>query len=795
MELNDILRHFRGIKNVAPNRYECHCPAHDDKHPSMSLYINSGEWVQPKCFTGCSEEAILEAVGLKKSDLYIGSKPYKPKVVLETTYEYKQADGTLSYCKKRMDYEDGTKKFQFFLPDGTSGLKGIPHIPYNLSDVKKTSTVYFVEGEKCADVVSKQGYVATTLDCGANSKMSEANAKFFEGKTVIILPDNDEPGKKYAQMIKKYIPWAVIKELPGLPSKGDIYDWLEQGHTMDEINKLPETITESEMPKLSDYAPDKRQQGAVLLDIISEEQVELFLNENNAAYVEVPIERHKEIYALDSKDFELWAQRLFYAKTKKVIYKDGLTQAIAILTADTKFGHRLSCPLANRVAEKSGDFWYDLTNQDWSAIKVNSAGWSVVEDVPKLFCRYRHQMGQAMPQSGGKLSHIFQYINMTKYQMLFLCWLVSCFVPGIPHPMPIFYGEKGAAKSTTCVLLKRLIDPSVLDTLTLSKDERTLIVNLQQHYFLPFDNVSSISNETSDTLCRAITGGAVQQRKMFTNGEDCIFTFKRCIALNGINNVANRSDLLDRSILFELERVTEDRRRELQDVYRSFEADRPFLLGAIFDTLVSAINIYPNVALDGLTRMADFCRWGYAIAEAIGGYGDLFLQEYKSNQADQNTEAINADVVAFLIVELMSNQIKWEGRVSDLFNKLREEGEKHGISPSNKSMPQAPNSLSRRIKAVKSNLESAGITFEFDSKRSSGMFITLSNTVSPLPPYYVDIANTPCAAKGTGNGGSSGGINGDTTRSRTESAPKIAHDTNQNEDNDDNEDDYADVEF
>lgn len=509
MELNEIISRFPNSKKTADNRYESVCPAHNDKHPSLSLYVN-GDWVNIKCFAGCSEDDILRTVGLKKADLYIGNKSYKPKEVNEEIYHYKKSDGTLSYSKKRLNYEDGTKSFLFYLPDGTLGLKGVPHIPYNLPNVTDATIIYFVEGEKCAEAIIKQGYAATTLDCGANSKWSSQYTKYFKGKTVIIIPDNDKPGANYAKMIKQNIPWAVIKELPGLKEKEDIYDWLQSGHTMSEIEKIPESVVNNEDNRISDFSMDKRQNSEILLDIIKHENVELFLNENNDAYMEVPIEQHKEIYALESKDFSLWSQRLFHEKTKKAICKESLAQTVAILVADTKFGNKPNYTLANRVAGNGNRFWYDLTNNKLSAIQITSEGWSVVEDVPKLFCRYRHQAPQAIPKSGGELTKIFQYINMTGYQTLFLCWLISCFVPNIPHPMPIFYGEKGAAKSTSCVLLKRLLDPSVMDTLSLSKDERSLVVNLQQHYFLPFDNVSAISNDISDTLCRAITGGAVQ---------------------------------------------------------------------------------------------------------------------------------------------------------------------------------------------------------------------------------------------------------------------------------------------
>ncbi len=769
--LNDILAKLKPYQlKQRRNRYECLCPCHDDKTPSLIIYVNK-DWVNIECMAHCPEEAVLHALGLRKRDLYIGNQPYKQSdkktVVKETVYPYRNSDGTLLYSKKRLDYEDGTKSFLFVLPDGTYGLKGTHHIPFNLPEVSKADTIYFVEGEKCAEAVNKQGFTATTLDSGSNSKFTETDGKYFMGKKVIIIPDNDKPGMEYAKKVKAVIPWAVIKLLPDLPQKGDIYDWLQAGHSMSEIDSLPELpeseIDEADNGEISDYALDKRQKSTILLDIIRNEKTEFFLDGRNEAYAEFVIDGHKENCSLESSEFSLWAQNLFYQKTGRALSREALNQVIAILKAQTKFGESPTYVLNNRVAKLDGDFVYDLTNREWSAVRINSDGWNITEDVSKLFYRYRHQTPQAMPKRGGSLDKIFQYINMSEYRLLFCCWLVSCFVPDIPHPMPILFGEKGAAKSTACVLLKKLIDPSALETLTLTKDYKTLLVNLQQHHYLPFDNVSAISNETSDTLCRAITGGAVQERKLHTNGDDYIFTFKRCLTLNGINNVANRSDLLDRSILFELERVTEDKRKELQGIYDSFEADKPYLLGAVFDILSKAIKIYPTVRLDKLTRMADFCRWGYAIAEAIGGSGDNFMKEYKSNQKIQNVEAVNSDIVAFLIVEFMRNTESWTGRVSELLVRLKEEAEKQGINPNIKSMPKAPNSLSRRIKEVKSNLENVGITFEISLRNSRGTYITLNNgnlsPLPPLPPYRIDLGKILSALNGGINGDTNGDVN------------------------------------
>jgi len=481
--------------------------------------------------------------------------------------------------------------------------------------------------------------------------------------------------------------------------------------------------------------PPAKSQAEILLGLVEASGIELFQSDTKDLYAVIPIKNHREIWSLGSKDFENWLNKLFYDTFKKPVNNDAVKQTMSVLSAKAQFDNPEPIKLATRVTEHESVFWYDLTNPTWQAVKITAGGWGVLDNPPILFNRYRHQTAQPTPATSGDIRKILNHINMKKGQeILFLCWLASCFVPNIPHPIPIFFGEKGAAKSTTCSFLKMLIDPSALDTLKLQNDERALTVNLQQHWFLPFDNVSYINDETSDTLCRAITGSGIQQRKLFTNGEDCIFTFKRCLAINGINNVATRPDLLDRSLLIELERISETDRRELAEVQADFDADRPAILGGILDTLVKAMQILPTVKLAKLPRMADFTRWGYAIGEALGeGMGQQFLDEYSANRESQNTEAINSDPVALLIIDLMEGIEKWDGKVSELHSVLSDKAQDNGINAKSKSFPQSPNHLSRRLRGIKSNLEAVGITFEI-YKQSSGMNISLKvSNLSALP--------------------------------------------------------------
>jgi hypothetical protein len=97
------------------------------------------------------------------------------------------------------------------------------------------------------------------------------------------------------------------------------------------------------------------------------------------------------------------------------------------------------------------------------------------------------------------------------------------------HPALVLYGEKATAKSTLQELIKMLVDPSVIRTLAFSRNIEGMIQKLAHNYICYFDNVSKISESISDILCRAVTGSGFSKRELFTNDDDVIYNFIRCI--------------------------------------------------------------------------------------------------------------------------------------------------------------------------------------------------------------------------------------------------------------------------
>ncbi|MBN1443107.1 MAG: DUF3631 domain-containing protein [Planctomycetes bacterium] len=152
------------------------------------------------------------------------------------TYDYKGENGDLLYQVVRREDQSGAKDFRQRRPDGRGGwiwrLGDARRVLYRLPDLvaRPGEAVHLVEGEKDADRLAALGLLATTAPMGAG-KWRPEYGESLRGRDIIILPDNDEPGRRHArEVLRSLRPLARsvrVVELPGLPPKGDVSDWLD----------------------------------------------------------------------------------------------------------------------------------------------------------------------------------------------------------------------------------------------------------------------------------------------------------------------------------------------------------------------------------------------------------------------------------------------------------------------------------------------------------------------------------------------------------------------------------------
>lgn len=452
-----------------------------------------------------------------------------------------------------------------------------------------------------------------------------------------------------------------------------------------------------------------------LIRLAQEQCSELFTDERGNPFVQIPVDGHLEIWPLKGARFQRWLAAQYRATYGQPPHTQALKQAILILWTECDKGKEHK--LCNRVAWHEGALYYDLADDACRAVKVTGSRWQIVDNPPILFRRYDHQKPQAEPVQGGDAKALLKYLNLPDRipQLLLLVNVGGCFIPDIPHPITVVTGPQGSAKSSLFRFVRAVVDPSRLPTLSFPPKREELVQQLDHHWFSPFDNVTRLSVWQSDALCRASTGEGMSKRVLYTNNDDFIYEFRRCVGINGITNPATRADLLDRCLIFNLPSIPPRERQSENELWEQFDKDLPGILGGFFDALSHALATQP-VKLPWLPRLADFARRGAGIAEGLGYSQHEFIEAYRTHIGELHQLAMEAQPLAQAIVALMQGQPEWEGTATELLQASQEVAVFQGIDTNSKSWPTTPEWASKRLGEAEHNLQQAGIQVHRDRK-------------------------------------------------------------------------------
>lgn len=251
------LRHFK-IKKRYGDKTQCQCPAHDDKHASLTI-TKGRKCTLFYCHAGCTVDAVLNAAGLEKKDTFYDVEPRSPnwkayveareKRRIEAVYDYVSINGAYAFTKIRLEGKKiiygklQNDRFTYGLGHDV-GRKSYKAIYGSLQAIKKAiaegKPIFIPEGEKDADTLIKQGYTAFAYG-GVNDWQSDF-ATLVQGADVYILADNDEAGKRVAETIQNDIKTVaksskIIVPMPDKP-KADITDYFSSGHSKQEFEQM-----------------------------------------------------------------------------------------------------------------------------------------------------------------------------------------------------------------------------------------------------------------------------------------------------------------------------------------------------------------------------------------------------------------------------------------------------------------------------------------------------------------------------------------------------------------------------
>jgi len=262
------------------------CPAHDDKHPSLSIDEGRDGKALVVCRTGCSQDDVIDALrglglwpeapDLARATLRrpvgvsnitspahnqtpgqhdAGVTPAPPTTVIVPGPDLSPPDFKALLGKEPTDYWDYLDAAGAPLgytvrtegPDGKKEMRPVtwcngawkvkafsePRPLYGLAHLAERPDVQvlIVEGEKTAVAASKlfDDFVVVTWPggCGAVGK---ADWRVLDGRTVTVWPDADEPGLKAASEVADRLPGATVVILPeGLPKGWDLADDISAG--------------------------------------------------------------------------------------------------------------------------------------------------------------------------------------------------------------------------------------------------------------------------------------------------------------------------------------------------------------------------------------------------------------------------------------------------------------------------------------------------------------------------------------------------------------------------------------
>jgi hypothetical protein len=466
-----------------------------------------------------------------------------------------------------------------------------------------------------------------------------------------------------------------------------------------------------------------------------------------------------EVRNIERRAFRTWLHSEFYAETKKAARSQSVAEALTTLAGIGQHEGKLG-EVHIRCAPLRDGYVIDLGEPGKSrAIVVRPGGWTVTEHHGVLFTRPDSMKPLPEPVGDGTLGPLWNLVNVPDTaRLLITTWLLDCLRPDTPFPLLEAIGEQGSAKSGLQTLLKRLIDPSAIELRSAPRSGEDVFVGAAQGWLLAYDNVSHLSQDMQDVLCRVATGATYATRKLYTNNEESSIRAMRPVTLNGIGAAITAQDLVDRSISVELETIED--RREKASIETEFDRLHPVLLGALLDLFASALAILPTVTIerDRRPRLIEYARLGCAVTEAMGGTADAFLDEFEAMRAESIGRTIEASPVAMALLAYLEDRPDREGERS-----AKQWYEALTKPDGAEAWPRSPKGLSDALRRAAPALRSMGIHVSRPRKSHGAKIINITKKVmptkSPKSPKYPQTNGTNAGGPHSGDVGDVGDFN------------------------------------
>lgn len=454
---------------------------------------------------------------------------------------------------------------------------------------------------------------------------------------------------------------------------------------------------------------------------LTKDRCSFFHDSDGQGYASFSQQDHRQTWAIDSEGFRDWLNKEFYLTNKRVPSEPALNTACANIRALAKYEGSLGQTFL-RVAKFENSYWLDICDTKWRAIRINRSGWEIVENPPVNFIRTPSMRPLAIPDEHGDLSPLWKLCNIADAdRTLFLAGLLNGLFPDTPHIVIELVGEKGTSKSTTQDFMRRFIDPNKSNLRAPTKNIDDLVVAASNSHLISLENISYLSDIEQDTFCRLTTGAGFGKRQLYKNLDENLVFLRRPIYINGISANITQSDLLDRTLSFDLRAPKV--RLTIEELESHFEEHSGYILGGLLNLTSKALDFIDQVKnQNNQTRMADFARFGEAVYRALGNEEGLFLEQYEANRKEAGSRVIEASPVAMAVRDFLARKKDnyFKGTVGGLLKELEDYRPRHP-----NAWPKSAKGLGDILRRSNDAFKQIGISLRFTGHSNDGSHIEL----------------------------------------------------------------------
>ena len=769
---------FREIfKEYFPEQYQehgnSHCPFHDDRNPSFMVTNDHGI-----CYAGCtpdSKSKRWDVIDLherrfsvsrnqalkdltKRGRVDAGSKTTTIKGQLVKVYDYRDDQGKVAYSKLRYV----PKSFSWGRPDPDNsnkyiaGLGAVKRRLYNLPAILSSlpeTPVVFVEGEKDADALSKLGFISTTVGSsqGWAKLVGEHEVhKPLTGRTVWIIPDKDEPGRKFGiQVAASLQPVCRVVKLFELPGDGikDAHDYIsvngpESGEKIIALADKAAIFTvaagypQRSKEKQIQLEDEKLTKFQKLDRCLRNSDWELFKDQYGQNWVNAENAGHRENMELAGSRFSNLLRARFRDMYDQGIERHLIEQVLGPINHELRGVPNFRF-IESRVAWSADKdkILIDSGRPDWAVYEINGDGWRLTCPHANPFRRdtdiEAFECDEKTPEaSWDDLFSIVRAQDAVSQDLIKIFLSVSL-VPGIGKPGLIVNGPPEMGKSTFAKIIRNIVDPHS-DPLVdgNKKDPYDLKLALYDHYLPVFDNMNNLNLEASDIFCQATTGISFQKRTLYANKRMTTLRVKSSWILTGVKIPGSMSDFLSRAFLVSVKELPAAERRSEMEINTEFQRIKPGLQALIFNTISTGLQKICSVRTLGFQRMGDAHRFSLAMAEKLKLDEKTIDELWKSNRETQTKETLSAEPLAEIVIAFMESRREWNGIPSQLYKDLCAWVRNKGESP--EQIPREKH-IRSRLRYIQAALKTEGICINEPPRGKDRRFTITHEPVRLVP--------------------------------------------------------------